>query len=115
MGWRGATQGTWRRRVTVAAWHVLAIVSYGGHMPTTSKSAVSTTDHKVIQQWVEARDGCPATVKSTHKKGDPGLLRVDFPGYSGEDTLECISWDEWFKGFDENNLAFLYEDDPKSR
>jgi hypothetical protein len=84
-------------------------------MPTTSKSAVTTTDHTVIQRWVEERGGWPATVRSTHKKGDAGLLRIDFPGYSGEDTLERIQWDEWFRGFEDNNLAFLYEEDKNSR
>jgi hypothetical protein len=84
-------------------------------MPTTSKSAVTTTDHKVIQRWVEERGGWPATVRSTHTKGDPGLLRIDFAGYSGEDTLERIAWEEWFRGFEESNLAFLYEDDKNSR
>jgi len=69
----------------------------------------------VIQRWVEERDGFPATVKQTHKQNDPGLLRIDFPGYSGEDTLEQVGWDEWFKGFEANKLAFLYEDEPNSR
>ena len=26
-----------------------------------------------------------------------------------------MPWDEWFKGFEENNLAFLYEDEQDSR
>jgi hypothetical protein len=64
---------------------------------------------------VEARGGFPATVKRTHTRTDPGLLRIDFPGYSGEDTLERIDWDEWFKGFEDNNLAFLYEDEADNR
>jgi hypothetical protein len=81
----------------------------------SSSSARTTTDHNVIRSWVEARGGFPATVKQTHKPNDPGLLRIDFPGYSGEDTLERIGWDEWFKGFEENKLAFLYDDDPNSR
>jgi len=38
------------------------------------------------------------------------LLRIDYPGFSGEDTLEPIEWDEFFEIFDENNLAFLYQE-----
>jgi anaerobic selenocysteine-containing dehydrogenase len=38
------------------------------------------------------------------------VLRIDFPGGAGEDQLEPISWDEWFRIFEENNLAFLYQD-----
>jgi hypothetical protein len=36
-------------------------------------------------------------------------IRVDFPGYSGEKELEAIPWDEWFAKFEEQQLAFLYQ------
>jgi hypothetical protein len=81
----------------------------------TSTSAKTTTDHETIRRWVEERGGHPARVKGTGGNGDPGLLRIDFPGYSGEDTLEPISWEEFFEGFERNNLAFLYEADKNSR
>ena len=42
------------------------------------------------------------------------MLLIDYPGYSGTLTLEAISWDEFFKGFEENQLAFLYEDKKKA-
>jgi hypothetical protein len=80
-----------------------------------SKSAVATTDHEAIRKWIEQRGGCPARVKGTERGDDPGILRVDFPGYSGEDTLECIDWDMWFRAFDEHGLAFLYEPEGESR
>jgi len=73
-----------------------------------------TTDHKTIQKWVEERDGFPATVKSTSGKDDPGLLRIDFEGYSGKESLERISWEEFFEKFEEKKLAFLYQDETKS-
>jgi hypothetical protein len=44
-------------------------------------------------------------------KDDPGVLRIDFPGYSGQQSLEQISWDTFFEYFDENELAFLYQDE----
>jgi hypothetical protein len=69
-----------------------------------------TTNHDEIRKWAEARGGKPATVKSTASKEDVGLLRIDFPGYKGEGTLEEIAWDEFFKKFDEKKLAFLYQD-----
>ncbi len=81
------------------------------HLPA-GKSA-RTTDHHVIRRWVEERGGSPATVKATEKGDDPGLLRINFPGYSGENRLEDISWDEFFKKFDEKNLAFLYQDETR--
>ncbi len=79
----------------------------------TSESK-TTTDHKIIQRWVEERDGKPTSVKGTERDGEAGLLRIDFPGYSGGDRLEEISWDEFFKKFDEKNLAFLYQEHTSS-
>jgi len=72
--------------------------------------ANTTTDHDQIRKWVEARGGCPARVKRTGSGGDPGILRIDFPGYSGQQSLEAISWDEFFAWFDKNQLAFIYQD-----
>ncbi|HEX2865903.1 MAG TPA: lipocalin/fatty-acid binding family protein [Ignavibacteriales bacterium] len=70
-----------------------------------------TTDHNFIRKWVEERGGKPTTVKGTVHKGEQaGLLRIDFPGYSGEGSLEEISWDEFFRQFEESKLAFLYQD-----
>ncbi len=74
----------------------------------------TTTDHKKIQAWAEARGGKPATVKSTEKDGEAGVLRIDFPGYSGAGSLEEISWEEFFKKFDEKELAFLYQEHTSS-
>jgi hypothetical protein len=70
-----------------------------------------TTSHQEIKRWVEARGGHPARVKNTEKGKSAGVLRIDYPGFSGEDTLEEITWEEFFEGFDENNLAFLYQDE----
>ncbi|HEV8369512.1 MAG TPA: DUF3175 domain-containing protein [Pyrinomonadaceae bacterium] len=74
----------------------------------------TTTDHELIKRWVEERRGHPARVKGTDVNGGSGVLLVDYPGYSGTQTLEAISWDEFFKGFEENELAFLYEDEKKA-
>ena len=74
----------------------------------------TTTDHDKIRKWVEERDGYPATVKDTAGNGKAGVLRIDFPGYSGKQSLERIPWDEFFDKFEEANLAFLYQDTMKS-
>jgi hypothetical protein len=74
----------------------------------------TTTDHNVVRKWVQDRGGHPAQVKGTGDDGEGGLLRIDFPGYSGEGRLEPISWDEWFRKFDEKHLVFLYQDETKS-
>ena len=70
----------------------------------------TTTDHDEIRRWVEEHDGAPATVKGTESDGEPGVLRIDFPGGAGEDDLAHIDWDEWLRKFDESDLAFLYQE-----
>jgi hypothetical protein len=72
-----------------------------------------TTDHNEIRQWVEEREGRPARVKGTESKNSAGLLRIDYAGFSGEDTLEEITWEEFFEAFEKNNLAFLYQEETK--
>ena len=72
--------------------------------------AKKTTNHEEIRKWAEARQGHPATVKSTADE-EPGILRIDFPGYSGEETLQPISWNEFFDKFDREKLAFLYQEE----
>lgn len=74
-------------------------------------AAKTTTDHDEIRGWVEARGGRPARVKRTGRSAsDPGILRIDFPGFGGQETLEHIDWDDWFQAFEDNDLAFLYQD-----
>jgi hypothetical protein len=78
-------------------------------------AARATINHDQVRDWVEARGGHPARVKGTNLDGDVGLLRIDYPGFSGEETLEAISWDDWFRGFEQHHLAFLYDPRPNSR
>ncbi|MCB0323352.1 MAG: hypothetical protein KDD69_07250 [Bdellovibrionales bacterium] len=70
-----------------------------------------TKDHATIKRWVEDRGGKPAAVRQTQSDEGAGILRVDFPGYSGEETLQPISWEEFFETFDERGLSFLYQDE----
>ena len=69
----------------------------------------TTTDHDEIRRWVEARGGRPASVRDTGDGDDPGILRIDFGDQ--DEGLEEISWDEWFQAFDDNNLAFVYQEE----
>jgi hypothetical protein len=78
-------------------------------------SARRTTDHQTVIDWLEARGDHPAHVKRTADQGDPGVLRIDFPGFSGEQSLERLDWDTWFEAFESNGLAFLYHDERDSR
>lgn len=74
----------------------------------------TTTDPEEIRRWAEERGAHPACVKGTGKKGDTGMIRLDFPGYSGGDSLQEISWDEFFQQFEENQLALVYQDKTSS-
>ena len=71
----------------------------------------TTTDHEQIRRWAEERGGKPACVRGTGNSGDIGMIRIDFPGYTGEDKLEEISWDAWFEKFEEKRLALVYQDE----
>lgn len=70
----------------------------------------ATTDHAEIRKWAEERGGKPAHVKGTGDAKDVGMIRLDFPGYTGQDSLEPISWEEWFQKFEERNLALLIQE-----
>jgi len=76
----------------------------------SESSSKTTTELEVIKKWAEEREGKPSRVKSTADDEGGGLLRIDFPGYTGKDTLEEISWEDWYKTFQDRNLEFLYQD-----
>jgi hypothetical protein len=76
-----------------------------------AKAHTSTTDHEFIRRWTEERGGHPAHVLGTGREGgDAGLLRIDFPGFSGEGKLEEISWEQFFDKFDDAELEFVYQE-----
>ena len=73
--------------------------------------ARKTTDHDEIRHWVEERNGKPASVPGTSKDDeDVGLLRIDFVENDDDESLDEISWDEFFEKFEEKQLAFLYQE-----
>jgi hypothetical protein len=78
-------------------------------MAARQQKSRATIDHEEIRRWVESMGGKPARVKGTGRGNDPGILRIDLPRGVGEEKLEHISWDDWFKWFEKNKLAFLYE------
>ncbi|HLM50861.1 MAG TPA: hypothetical protein VK279_09965 [Solirubrobacteraceae bacterium] len=73
-----------------------------------------TTDHDEIRRWAEERGGRPAHVKGTGEAGDdPGILRIDFPDAGDDTDLETIGWESFFEKFEDQDLAFLYQDETK--
>jgi len=82
-------------------------------MAETSAESKVTTNHDEIKNWVEERGGKPARVKGTGDDDSAGVLRIDYPGFTGEGTLETITWKEFFETFEESKLAFLYQEQTK--
>jgi ferritin-like metal-binding protein YciE len=68
------------------------------------------TDPEEIREWAEDRGAVPSCVRGTGGRGDIGMIRLDFPGYSGEESLEKISWGDWARKFEENDLALIVQD-----
>src|SRR5437016_11842306 len=83
-------------------------------MPRSSAAARPLTDHDEIRQWAEDRGARPSRVSGTGVAEDVGMIRLDFPGYSGGESLEEISWGEWFENFDDRNLALMVQDETAS-
>ncbi|MEU2612926.1 SAP domain-containing protein [Micromonospora sp. NPDC007271] len=79
--------------------------------PERPGRSLVTTDHDVIRRWAEARRGVPATVDGTEHDGRAGVLRFDFPANGRADRLREISWEEWFRTFDERRLNFIYQEE----
>lgn len=75
--------------------------------------AQTTTDHETIRDWAEAKGGKPAAVDSTHSGDDVGIVRIMFPDAPNteHDALVEISWEEFFREFEERELALVYEED----
>lgn len=68
------------------------------------------TDPDEIREWAEERGARPACVKGTGSSRGVGMIRLDFPGHTGEESLQPVDWDEWFDKFDERGLALIVED-----
>ncbi|MEU9824780.1 SAP domain-containing protein [Micromonospora chersina] len=79
--------------------------------PERPGRSLVTTDHEVIRRWAQARKGVPTTVDGTEHDGHAGVLRFDFPSNGREQRLREISWEEWFRAFDERRLNFIYQEE----
>ena len=73
-----------------------------------ANSSLITCDHEVIRRWAEERGAKPAQVTGTGSK-TAGILRLDFPGYSG-DRLEPITWEKFFEKFEREKLCLVYQE-----
>ena len=74
--------------------------------------AETTTDHEKIRTWAESKGGKPAAVERTHSEDDVGIIRIMFPDApnSSHGALVEISWEEFFREFEDRQLALLYDE-----
>ncbi len=78
----------------------------------------TTTSHVVIRGWAESHGGKPALIVDPNRLDRAVGLRLDFPGKQDEALLsqahhnQDVSWDEFFKVFEEQQLAFDYLEQP---
>ncbi len=72
-----------------------------------------TRNHDAIMKWAEERGANPATVGGTEHGDRLGVLRFDFEG-GDSDRLEPVSWDDWFRTFDERNLVMIFQENLKA-
>jgi hypothetical protein len=83
----------------------------------------TTTDHEEILRWAEARGAHPVAVADAARDGPPpydgraardgsAAICLTFPERSGEeaDGLAPITWEEWFRRFEDHGLALLIEE-----
>jgi hypothetical protein len=75
-------------------------------------SSATTTDHDKIKNWIERHDGVPSVIDND---GKTKVLRVHFPDASSDDEqFDEVSYEEFFKIFDDSKLAFLHSTDGDS-
>jgi len=67
-----------------------------------------TTDHETIRQWVEDRGGTPAHM--TGETDDTARTLYIVEEDEAMEGLEQISWDAFFETFEDEELAFVYQD-----
>lgn len=69
-----------------------------------------TFDHKQIQDWVEERKGEPVKLQEEEVEEVVETLKVKFPGERAKNIMP-ITWEEFFKEFDSEKLAFQFRDE----
>lgn len=87
---------------------------------------VTLTDHETIRDWAAARMGFPAIVDVSAASGTQPMLRLVFDqaAYQDQDRAEraqnaggyeLVEWADWFKLFDEMELALVVAEDVPGR
>ncbi|WP_442934155.1 hypothetical protein [Micromonospora sp. CPCC 205561] len=86
------------------------VISSVADRPERPGRSLVTTNHDVIRRWAEERDARPATIAGTEREGRAGVLTFNMPGYRESSRVREITWDEWFRTFDERRLNLIYQE-----
>lgn len=89
-------------------------------------ATITLTDHEAIRDWAAARSGFPAVIDVSAQSGTQPLLRLVFDQQAYQDVdrpdrppnaggYELVEWDEWFKLFDEQQLALVVPAEQRGR
>ena len=70
----------------------------------------TTTDPEVIKRWAEARNGRPALMREAGNNATTLVPSIYLPEYHYQASYDEISWDEFFKMLEEEDLIFLYQE-----
>nr|WP_246141374.1 hypothetical protein [Micromonospora olivasterospora] len=78
--------------------------------PERPGRSLVTTNHDVIRRWAQERNARPATIAGTEREGRPGVLTFNMPGYRESSRVREVSWDDWFRTFDERAVNLIYQE-----
>src|SRR5690606_12525991 len=84
------------------------------HRPEDAAMAERTThytsNHTEIRRWAKRHGARPGIARDTIASRDLDQLTLVLPGERGEENVEFIDWDEFFRRFDEEEMVFVYEE-----
>ncbi len=69
-----------------------------------------STEHDTIRAWVEEHGGQPALTRRIPEVPGEGQLSLEFLVDGQEPELITISWADFFQRFEDQHLAFIYEE-----
>ncbi|MEH0969589.1 hypothetical protein V6U77_00410 [Micromonospora sp. CPCC 205546] len=106
----GTTTGVRTGRSSSRSVRSSQLVSSTADRPERPGRSLVTTNHEVIQRWARERGAQPATIAGTERQGRPGVLTFNMPGYRESSRIREITWDDWFRTFDERRLNLIYQE-----
>jgi hypothetical protein len=66
----------------------------------------TTIDHEEIKKWAEDNNAVPTVVQD----GDEATSILRFDIGNDDADLTRVNWEHFFELFEQNNVAFLYDD-----